>query len=69
MALVTTSLKLTDGVDPIKESDSGGSLIFGLGIVIGRQFTVRPSVTIPFGFENTDPSFGVMASLSVGAKR
>jgi hypothetical protein len=64
-----SSFKLTDGVDSIEESDTYVQLGFGLGLVLGRQFTVRPSVTIPLGLEGADPVFSVQISLSLGAGR
>ena len=60
------SVKLTDGVDDLTQSDAYGQIGLGLGFVFSRQFAVRPAITIPVGLEGADPILGVAISLSVG---
>lgn len=68
-SLVYSSIKLTDGVDSIEDSDSFGLLSLGVGLILGRQFSAHPYVAIPFGLEGADPSFGVTFALAVGTPR
>jgi len=63
------SVKLTDGVDELTESDSYGLIDVGLGIVLGRQFAATPFITIPVGLEGADPTIGLTISLSIGKRR
>lgn len=63
------SVKLSDGVDDLTESDTYGQLGIGLGFIFGRQFAVQPTVTIPLGLEGADPIVGVTISLSLGSRQ
>ena len=67
--VVSSAVKLTDGVDDITESDTFGQLSLGVGLLFARQFTVKPFVLIPVGLEGANASFGISANLAVGAKR
>ena len=64
-----SSFKLTDGVDSLEDSDTYGALSVGVGLVLGRQFTALPSVTIPVGLENADPVVNIGLTLSLGTRR
>lgn len=62
----STSVKLTDGVDELTESDTYGQVHLGLGMVFAKRFSIAPSVSIPVGLEGADPTFGITLSLSLG---
>jgi hypothetical protein len=67
--VVSSELKLTDGVDDFTESETFGQVTLGVGLLFARQFSVKPFVLIPVGLEGANASFGISASLAVGAKR
>lgn len=64
-----SAFKLSDGVDSLEDSETFGALSFGVGFVIGRQFTALPSVSIPIGLEDSDPVISIGFTLSVGSRR
>ena len=51
-----------------KDTEYGGLLDLGIGIVLGRV-TIGPEATFPIGFEGADASYGVGVSLSFGRGR
>jgi hypothetical protein len=64
-----SSFKLTDGIDSTSDSDSYGMLSLGVGLILGRQFTALPSVSIPIGLDDSDPILSLTFALSLGARR
>ncbi len=64
-----SSVRFTDGVDDLENSESSAVFGVGVGFVLGKQFTAQPSVSIPIGRENSDPVFGISFTLSLGSKR
>lgn len=67
--VASASVKLSDGVDELTESDTFGQIGLGIGFVFAKQFSIKPSITIPVGLEGADARLGVSASLAVGTKR
>jgi hypothetical protein len=53
----------------VDESEQGGALDLGLGLVLNRLFTIRPLISIPIGFEEVDTSFGVTVHFNFGKAR
>jgi hypothetical protein len=51
------------------ESEQGGQIDLGIGLVLNRLFTIRPVVSIPIGFEGVDTSFGVTVHFNFGRTR
>jgi hypothetical protein len=51
------------------ESEQGGQLDLGVGLVLNRLFTIRPLVSIPIGFDDLDTSFGVTVHFNFGKAR
>ncbi len=51
-----------------KNTEYGGLLDLGIGLVFGRV-TIGPEATFPIGFDGADPSYGVAVSLSFGRGR
>lgn len=51
------------------ESEQGGQLDLGIGLVLNRLFTIRPLVSIPIGFEGAETSFGVTVHFNFGGTR
>lgn len=64
-----SAFKLTDGVDTLEDSDTYGAFNVGVGLVLGRQFTALPSVSIPVGLEDSDPVLSISFTLSLGTRR
>ncbi|MCA0375911.1 MAG: hypothetical protein LCH84_09610 [Gemmatimonadetes bacterium] len=50
------------------ESDTGGVLVGGFGLQFNRIFTVAPTISIPVGFESSDATFGIQASIGFGKR-
>jgi hypothetical protein len=71
LALVRAATAIHDfpfpGTDT-RDTEYGGLLDFGIGIVLGR-FAIGPEVTLPIGFEGADGSYGFGVSLSLGGGR
>jgi len=65
-AVAYASIKLSDGVSDFTVSDTYGLLKLGLGVALGRQFAVTPSITVPLGLDDADPILGVHLSLYLG---
>lgn len=63
-----SSFKLTDGTDSLEDSDTYGIVGMGVGLVLGRQVTALPSVSIPLGLEDSDPVLGITFILSLGRR-
>jgi hypothetical protein len=60
-----TEVPAGDAID----SQAGGILDLGAGLIFGNRFTVRPSVAVPLGFDNADPRFGLAVGFSFGNGR
>jgi hypothetical protein len=57
-----------DGVAAPDQSNTYGLARLGVGFVFNRTIAVRPSVDIPLGLDNSDPSFGLTVAYSFGSK-
>jgi hypothetical protein len=68
-SLVRSSFKLSNGFDSVEESDTYGVFGLGLGLLLGRDASVRPYVSIPVGLEDASASFGVVATLAIRTVR
>ena len=55
--------------DDDSASESGGLLDLGAGLIFNDRFTVRPSINIPIGFDNSDTGFSLAIGLSFGGPR
>jgi hypothetical protein len=57
-----------DGVSAPNQSETYGLARLGVGFVFNQTIAVRPSVDIPLGLDNSDPSFGLTVAYSFGSK-
>jgi hypothetical protein len=64
-----TSFKLSYEGESESVSDSFGVIGFGVGLVINKQFVIRPNVSIPVGLEDSDPIVGIGVVLALGQKK
>lgn len=69
LSFVRPTVKVESDFGDFDESDEGGSLDLGVGLVFSRVFTIRPMVMIPIGFEDSSARFGVSAHLNFGTGR
>lgn len=55
----------------LDESDSevGGVIDLGAGVIFNNKFTIRPSVMIPVGFDDSDARFGLAVGFNFGGGR
>ena len=68
LGLAYTKLKLDDGTTTTELSDTYGQARLGVGFIFNQQIAVRPSVDIPLGLDNSDPTFGLTVAYSFGSK-
>lgn len=68
LAFAHSTVKLDDGVDSISESDTFGLGMFAVGFVINNSLTIQPGLSIPFGLDESDPTYGVLLSLNFGRR-
>lgn len=52
---IYSSVKLEGFGEELTESDTYGAVELGLGLIISKTLSLRPSVTIPVGLEGADP--------------
>lgn len=57
-----------DGVSAPDVSETYGLARLGVGFIFNQQIAVRPSVDIPLGLDNSDPTFGLTVAYSFGSK-
>jgi hypothetical protein len=63
----SATLRAGDG-SSLTDSQTYGSADIGVGLVISRILTLKPSVSIPFGLQGADASFGVGLSLHLSPR-
>ena len=68
LGLAYSKLKLDDGTTTTELSDTYGQARLGVGILFNQQIAVRPSVDIPLGLDNSNPTFGLTVAYSFGSK-
>ena len=56
------------GVDQGDVSDTYGLARVGVGFVFNQQISVRPTIDIPVGLDNSDPTFGITVGYNFGSK-
>jgi hypothetical protein len=56
------------GGSTVEASDTYGLARLGVGFVFNEQISVRPSVDIPLGLDNSDATFGVTVGYNFGSK-
>jgi hypothetical protein len=76
--LPTAGLGLQYSKAKIEDTSPGGFSVegsntyamarLGVGFVFNQQIAVRPSIDIPVGLDNSDPSFGVTVGYNFGSK-
>ena len=49
-------------------SETGGLLSGGFGLQFKKVFVIAPTVSIPLGFESSEATFGVQASIGFGKR-
>jgi hypothetical protein len=49
--------------------DVGGVIDLGAGFIFTNRFTIRPSVSIPVGFDDSDARFGIAVGFNFGGNR
>lgn len=57
-----------DGTTTSELSDTYGMARLGVGLVFNQTIAVRPSVDIPLGLDNSDPTFGLTVAYSFGSR-
>jgi hypothetical protein len=57
------------GDDDDTVSESGGLLDLGAGLIFNDRFTIRPSLNVPIGFDNSDTGLTLSLGLSFGGPR
>ena len=67
LGLAYSKLKLDDGTTTTELSDTYGQARLGVGFIFNQQIAVRPSVDIPLGLQNSDPTFGLTVAYSFGS--
>ena len=68
LGLAYSKLSLDDGTTTTELSDTYGQARLGVGFIFNQQIAVRPSVDIPLGLDNSDPTFGLTVAYSFGSK-
>jgi hypothetical protein len=69
LGLAYSKLKLEETGNPTTEiSDTYGQARLGVGFIFNQQIAVRPSIDIPLGLDNSDPTFGLTVAYSFGSK-
>jgi hypothetical protein len=68
LGLAYTKLKLDDGTTTAEASETYGQARLGVGFIFNQQIAVRPSIDIPLGLDNSDPTFGLSVAYSFGSK-
>lgn len=68
LGLAYSKLSLDDGTTTTELSDTYAQARLGVGIIFNQQIAVRPSVDIPLGLDNSDPTFGLTVAYSFGSK-
>jgi hypothetical protein len=53
----------------VTSDDVGGVIDLGAGFIFTERFTVRPKVSIPVGFDDSDARFGIAVGYSFGGGR
>jgi hypothetical protein len=74
----TAGLGLQYSKAKVEDTSPGGTSIegsntyalarLGLGFVFNQQIAVRPSIDIPLGLDNSDPTFGITVGYNFGSK-
>ncbi len=50
-------------------SDTYGLLGLGAGVVLNQRITIRPTISIPVGLDDSDATFSIGAAVNFGAQR
>jgi hypothetical protein len=58
-----------DDDDVDDDSEVGGILDLGAGLIFNNKFTIRPSVAIPLGFDDRDARFVLAVGFNFGGNR
>jgi hypothetical protein len=61
--------KFSGGGGSSANSDTYGFLSAGLGFIFNKQVTLQPSVNIPIGLEDSDPTFGIAVGIGFAGSR
>lgn len=67
VGFVRSSVDTPAGGD--SDSEVGGILDLGAGLVFNNRFTIRPSVNVPIGFDDSDARFGLAVGFNFGSGR
>ena len=68
LGLAYLKLKVEDATTTSELSDTYGQARLGVGFIFNQQIAVRPSIDIPLGLDNSDPTFGLTVAYSFGSK-
>lgn len=68
LGLAYTKVSEDDGTTTLDASETYGLARLGVGLIFNQQIAVRPSVDIPLGLDNSDPTFGVIVAYSFGGR-
>lgn len=64
--LATSRLSVEDGTSSASDSDGFAALTLGTGIIFASRYSLSPSVSIPVGVGDSDPSFGLSVGIHFG---
>lgn len=66
LLFASTRLELDDGINSAADSESYAALTLGTGFLFASRVGLNPTMTIPIGLGDSDPSFGVTAAIHFG---
>jgi hypothetical protein len=52
----------------LSTSDTYGLFAVGLGLVLNRVFTIQPAISVPFGLDSADATFGIAVAINFGKR-
>jgi hypothetical protein len=68
LGLAYLKVSVDNGTTTSELSDTYAQARLGVGFLFNQQIAVRPSVDIPLGLDNSDPTFGLTVAYSFGSK-
>ncbi|MGQ0537984.1 MAG: hypothetical protein ACT4R6_03480 [Gemmatimonadaceae bacterium] len=68
-AKVTVKLRADGESATESETEDFVNVTGGLGFVVNRVVTIRPTISYPFGIDDADPTFGISFAVNLGAAR
>ena len=66
LLLATSRISVDDGITSASDSDGFAALTLGTGLVFASRYSLSPSVSIPVGIGDSDPTFGLSVGIHFG---